>query len=241
MTTTTVRPVRSGPPPRQVNRAALRWLVGAAVAVLVVAAVWVVAFSSVLGVRTVKVEGTHRLSAATVRAAAAITSGTPLLRLSRDAVERRVEALPDVRTATVSVSYPSTVVIAITERTAAGYLQTAAKTWVLVDEQGRQFTTVHVRPKGILLLQPSAAVAGDTATLAALAQVAVSLPAPVRAALASISATGPEAVTLTLKDQRTVFWGGSERSVDKARVLPALLRRPGSQYDVSDPDLVVAR
>jgi cell division protein FtsQ len=44
-----------------------------------------------------------------------------------------------------------------------------------------------------------------------------------------------------LRDHRVVRWGSPDRSSDKARVLSALLARPGTVFDVSDPDLVYAR
>jgi cell division protein FtsQ len=73
------------------------------------------------------------------------------------------------------------------------------------------------------------------------ATVAAALPPPVLRKLSSITANGPSAITLQLRDGRTVDWGGAERSADKAQVLPALLARSGTEFDVSNPDLVVAR
>ena len=63
---------------------------------VVVVGTWVVAFSPVLGAKRVLVRGAHVLSAAQVRAAAAIRHGAPLARLDTGAVAGRVDALPDV-------------------------------------------------------------------------------------------------------------------------------------------------
>ncbi len=71
--------------------------------------------------------------------------------------------------------------------------------------------------------------------------MAGSLTPALLAKLTSVTATSPLSITLLLTDGRTVRWGSPERSADKARVLPALLSRPGMSYDVSDPDVVVAR
>jgi len=46
---------------------------------------------------------------------------------------------------------------------------------------------------------------------------------------------------LHLRDGRTVLWGSAERSADKAQVLPALLARAGTTFDVSNPDVVSVR
>jgi cell division protein FtsQ len=48
-------------------------------------------------------------------------------------------------------------------------------------------------------------------------------------------------VTLTLNDGRTVLWGGTDRSADKARLLSALLGQPGRYFDLSDPSSVISR
>jgi cell division protein FtsQ len=48
-------------------------------------------------------------------------------------------------------------------------------------------------------------------------------------------------VTLTLRDGRTVLWGGADESAAKARVLTALLGRSGTVYDVSTPSVVTVR
>jgi cell division protein FtsQ len=59
--------------------------------------------------------------------------------------------------------------------------------------------------------------------------------------LAVIQADDPAGITLRLRDQRIVRWGSADRSADKARILVTLLRRPGTLFDVSNPDLVYTR
>ncbi|MEP6852841.1 MAG: FtsQ-type POTRA domain-containing protein [bacterium] len=228
-------PAAGGRTPRR------RWPVVAAVLLLLVTTAWVVGFTSALSVRSVRVDGLHRLDRASVLRAAEVPARTPLVRVPRGTIAARLERLPDVLQADVRVAYPSTVVITVTERIAAGVLQTDASTWVTVDETGHSFATLSRRPRDLPLLVPAPAMADDPATLAAMAQVAVQVPAGVRARLATVTATSPTTVTLTLTGGRTILWGASERNADKARVLPALLRRPGQTFSVADPDLVWAR
>ena len=218
-----------------------RRLILAAFALFVVAAVltWLVAFSSVLGVRTVTVRGTHTLTAEQVRAAARIAHGTPLVRLDKAAVLHRVEALPDVASATVTTSFPSTVVITVTERVAVGYVRSGGAVR-LVDRTGDQYRSAPSAPKQLPRFVVSAGP-NARATGAAVATVAAALPEQVRRAVDSIQALDPDAITLLLADGRVVRWGSADRSIDKARILPALLRRDGTQFDVTDPDLPFAR
>lgn len=202
--------------------------------------VWMVAFSSVFGVGTVSVQGNHGLTAARIRAAAAIEDGTPLVRLDTAAVARRVEKLPGVASASVQTSFPSTVLITVNERVAVGVVK-LADGYALVDATGDQFKTASTRPRALpLFVVPPGTDARTTG--GAVATVASALPAPVRAKVASIQALDPNAITVLLSDGRVVQWGSAARSADKARVLPTLLERNGvSQVDVTDPDLPFTR
>jgi cell division protein FtsQ len=220
-----------GGPSRSRRRATI--VVLAAAAVVVALLVWVIAFSAVLGVKTVTVRGAHWASSAQVQAAAAIGRGTPLVRLDAGSVARRVEALPAVESASVGISYPNTVVITVVERVALGYLQSGPQ-YVLVDRTGDQFRTVSVRPRGLPLFAIPAGPAAK-ATGQALASVAALL-----ARIASIQGFDPGAITLLLSDHRVVSWGSADHNTDKARVLPTLLEQPGTQFNVTDPTQVFA-
>ena len=225
---------RTNPPRRRWRR----WVAGVLVVALVGALVWLVAFSPVLSARSVKVEGAGLLSPAQVIAAAQVPIGTPLVRIARGDIARRVEQLPEVRSARVELSFPDAVVIAVTERVAAAYGRAPDGHFTYVDSTGRTFDDLLTAPTGLPLLSPANDVVADPATLAAMGQVAAALPASMRRVVQAITATAPDAVGLTLRDGRLVVWGGSDRNADKIRILPALLRRPGHVFDVSNPDQV---
>lgn len=240
-TPTTATRVREPGPVQEKRRPSRRvaFVIAGAV-VLVVLAVWVVAFSPLLGVKTVTVRGTGFLTAAQIRTAAAITHGTPLLRLDTAAIVRRVDRLAEVKSAAVTTSYPNTVTITVIERAPVGYLDSGQGKFVLVDASGAQFRTVQARPTKLpLFVVPTDGAAGPSA--AAVATVAGDLSAALLGRIRSIQALDPTAITLLLTDSRVVRWGSVERSADKARILPALLQQPGSQFDVSNPDQVIAR
>jgi cell division protein FtsQ len=214
----------------------LRWLIVAGVLVIVLLATWLVAFSSVFGVRTVTVTGTKLVTAEQVRTAAAIPSGSPLARLDANAIRARIAAIPEVRTVRISTSYPSTVTITVTERVAVGY-RSGPDGASLVDASNVQFRTTAKPPSGLPRLQLSV----DPAASAATAVVAAALPATLDRKISLISAATTESVTLALTDGRTVLWGGTDRDADKARLLPVLLGQPGRYFDVSDPSSVISR
>jgi cell division protein FtsQ len=107
----------------------------------------------------------------------------------------------------------------------------------LVDADDVAFRTVATPPVGLVRLD----VPGGDDRSDAAAQVAGTLPAALAGKLTSITAPTPESVTLHLSDGRTVLWGGTDRSADKARLLAVLIGRPGSYFDLSDPSEVLSR
>jgi cell division protein FtsQ len=201
--------------------------------------VWVVAFSPALGVRTVQVHGARSVSVADIESAADIAHGRPLVRVDTAAIERRVERLVRVASASVRVSYPSTVVITVTERLAVGYLSDGA-TIRLVDRTGRQFQTVRKAPK-LPHLIASGAAAYDPGTVRALATAAGALNPTLRKQVNAVTGDDPDHIRLLLRDGRLAIWGSANDSARKVVVLTALLRRSGQTFDVSDPALVVVR
>jgi cell division protein FtsQ len=212
------------------------WLIAALLVLLVVLCAWIIGFSRVLGVGTVKVSGQHYLTASEIRSAAAIRPGTPLVRLDTATVRARVLRLPDVKGVTVVTHYPSTVTITVVERVAVGHRAMGGGDW-LVDADGVAFRQLTSTPKGI----PSLTETGNSSLDDNLAAVAGSLSRSVAKKVANITATSAESITLTMTDGRSVLWGGTDREKDKAALLPALLTQPGSYFDISDPDTVISR
>jgi cell division protein FtsQ len=219
-------------PSRPGRRRTALVVVAATVAVAVLAT-WLVAFSSVFGARSVEVRGTRLLTAAQVREAAHISHGTPLVRIDTVAISRRVQRLAEVASAHVSTSFPSTVVITVTERRPVGYVRASGRT-VLVDRTGTRYRTVATAgglPRFVVPGGPT-----GRATAQAVAAVAAALPPAVRREVRSIEALSPSAITLVLTRSRVVRWGSAARTPDKARLLPTLLEHGSAQIDLTDPD-----
>ncbi len=216
-------------------------LVAAVVAVVVVGIGFVALFTSVWSPRSVRVVGLHRLTRAEVLSTAELNRNEPLLRLSKASVAARIEQLPDVRTARISTSLPDTVTITVAERVPAAYRRVDATHWQYIDDTGHYFGSLTKPPAHLAELVPAPSVATDVPTLSALATVAQALPVSMRRTVRRITAANADDVELVLRDKRVVMWGSADRSADKAAVLPALLKRRGEQFDVTNPDLVVAR
>jgi cell division protein FtsQ len=212
------------------RRLILTTLAAVVVGVLII---WLLAFSSVFGVSSVQVSGTSTLSTAQVLKVADVAKGAPVLRLDTGAIQHRVEQLPEVASVRVSTSFPSTVRIVITERVAVGAVK-AGDGFVLVDHTGDQFRTVAARPAGL----PTFVLPGGSQARAsgqAVATVAAALGAALRTQISSIQALDPTAITLLMRDGRVVRWGSAAQSAIKVRVLGALLKRSGQQFDLTNP------
>jgi cell division protein FtsQ len=211
----------------------------ALVVVLVGAVAWVGGCSGALGVRAVTVHGIRAVSPDAVLAAAAVPTGTPLIRVDTTGISRRVGQIPGVQHARVSRSWPHTVRIDVVERTPLAVLPRGSAFW-LVDADGVLFQQVTAAPAGLPGLVVSHPGPDDTALRAALVVIGSLSPA-LRLLVEVVEAPTPDSVTLGLRDGRTVIWGGSGDSAAKARALGPLLTRPGSTYDVSTPTVAVVR
>jgi cell division protein FtsQ len=196
---------------------------------------YAVTFTSLLGVRQVEVAGARSVTPDEVRAAAAIRQGSPMLRLDLPGIRDRVAALPRVAAVQVDRSWPGTVWLRVDERTPVGVIRAPDGTH-LVDRTGRDYATVPDPPPGVPVMELARAAPDDRLTMA-MVGVLAAVPDQLRPEVLSVTAGSPGSVRLRLSKGREVLWGGVESSARKAAVLPALLSREGSVYDVSSPEL----
>ncbi|WP_190822304.1 cell division protein FtsQ/DivIB [Saccharopolyspora pogona] len=225
------RPVRGGAtaPPKW-----RRWALPAVLAAVTVVAL-LLYFTPLLGVRTVQVAGNATLGQEQVVQAAGIEPGTPMLQVDVDEIRSRLQALPEIAAAQVSLSWPSTVQVEVTERVPVAFM-VARNGIQLVDAGGVPFEVVPERPADLPELQVQAASQDDAATKAAMT-VLMTLSQPVRAEVTAVIAARPNEVRLLLTGDREVDWGSLEETSRKAAILPPLLTRPGKVYDVTTPAL----
>ncbi|MBE1548782.1 cell division protein FtsQ [Mycobacterium sp. OAS707] len=191
-------------------------------------------FTPIMAARNIVVVGLGAVTQDEVTAAAAVAPGTPLLQVDTDAVAERVAAIRRVASARVQRQYPSTLRVTVIER-----LPVVVKDYPdgphLFDKDGVDFATAPP-PAGVPYLDAENPGPKDPPTRAAL-QVMTALRPEVAGQVGRIAAPSVAAITLTLDDGRTVVWGTTDRTEEKALKLAALLTQPGQTYDVSSPDL----
>ncbi len=226
----TTRPVKR----REIRR---RWV--ALLSVLtVVALVYLLWFSSMLGVQQVDVVGASSVPADQVRGTAAVPDQKPMLRLDTDEIRDRVAQMPGIATVDVSRSWPGTLEITVTERAAIAFFDSGpgGDGVHLVDGGGVVFKTVKERPAGLPELKLPSVSADDPVTRAVTGVLGV-IPLQLLKQVTTATAKTPGSVEFALADGKTVRWGTPADTERKAKVLAALLTREGKVFDVSAPDL----
>jgi len=208
------------------------------VVMLAAAGAWVLLGTSLLAVRTVEVTGSTIVSADQVRATAEVTLGTPLARIDTVAVAERVKALPSVFDADVSRSWPSTLVIAVTERRPVAAVHVTGG-FEVMDGSGVLFETVAAPPSGAVLLTVRSPGPTDRDTTAGLTVIS-SLTPQLRSVVRQVDVGSPDSIELELIDGRVIVWGDADQSAKKAQIATLLLGRAHQRLDVSAPDQVVA-
>jgi cell division protein FtsQ len=233
------RPARPAPRTRPHRHVEIRRRWVALLTVLtVIALVYLLFFSSMLGAKDVSVSGSRTVSADQIRVVAAVPVDKPMLRLSTDEIRDRVAAMPGIATVEVSRSWPNTVEITVTERTAIAFFDSGpgGDGVHLVDGGGVVFKTVPSRPPGLPELKLPKVSADDPVTRAVTAVLGV-IPEQLLKQVTTATAKTPASVEFTLSSGKIVRWGTAEQTDRKAKVLAALLTQEGKVYDVAAPEL----
>jgi cell division protein FtsQ len=204
---------------------------------------WALLGSKLLVVRSVVVTGTHLVPTSQVLSAAGVSPGTPLIRVDTAQVAARVEAISQVRTASVTKSWPDRLVIEVQERTPALAVRMPGGGFDLVDPAGVVVRWSAARPAGLplYLTTTQAASLRNDPDLTAAAAVLRELPARLLGSVQEVAAQAPDQVTLWLADRVTVLWGGTDRAAVKAQELTILMRTGAHYYDVSAEGTAVTR
>lgn len=222
------------------------WLIAGAVAAVVVVAgvlVWLGWFSTLVVVKQVEVRGVTQAQAASIRKAAAVPMGVPLMRVDTALVVERLERDRSLRDIRVSRELPDTIVISGTPRVAVLAVRNPRGQVEVVDAEGVVFRTVAAAPRGVPLVTAGSELVTASGLRAALQALSALKPA-LRAEVSGVTVTAADQVTFTLRlrsGNRTVVWGGLGDAGTKARLVEILANEPGTTIDVSVPESPVTR
>ena len=207
-----------------------RLLAAVGAILLFTGATWTTTRSALLDVDHIEVRGGAVVTAGEAVGGARLRLGQPMTSVDRAAAERRLRRLPWVDTAIVERSFPNTVRILLTERTAAAAAAHPAGGWVLLDRSGRVLAQRPDRPAGLPEVVGAGAPPVPGASLAAARpalDVVAALPEPIRVQITSARLDG-EAVTLQA-GAREIRIGPPTALSAKVAALGALLERIGGR------------
>ncbi len=212
----------------------------ATVVAAVAGLVWVVGWSTVLGVDEIRVSGVSGEEADAVTDLVAVPRGTPLARVDTDAVAARVRERVSVAEASVRRTWPRALTVDVVPRTPAIVVKNPQGRLEVVDASGVAFGSVAAAPAGVPLV--TATGSGGTSQEALLAALSVvqALPEELSRDVSAVTVTSANLVTFTL-GTRTVVWGGGDHAARKVAILLALLKTKAGVIDVSAPETPVTR
>lgn len=223
---------------------AVRVLIAVVVLAVVLGGAWVVTFSSLLAADDVTVTGTDQLTKAEVEAAADVPLGRPLARIDLDAIEERVRTLPLVESVEASRSWPGTVQLRVTERTAVAWIEIDGEIRG-VDRFGSDFRSFPEAPQLTEIRVDTTDPRDRQQSFEGLGAVVATLRSSAPDLLAAIAygeAETQDSLTFQLTDGRSIRWGSAEDSKRKIEVISALLGSvEASEYDVSAPEQPTTR
>lgn len=202
-------------------------------------AAYVVWKTPMFAVKQVEISGAKGALATTVQKATAGEIGVPLVSVDVDAVTAKIAAVPQVATVKVVKKWPNSLIVTVQARLAVA-VTNANGAWWLLDAKGVAYQPSKIKPATLPDIELATPGPDDPATRAAL-QVIQALPPTVKMLIAHVTATTRYDVTLKLTDGRTVIWGDGSNTAQKAKVLPAVLARPGKTFDLSDPTMVTVK
>ena len=213
------------------------------VAVLLVGG-WFLVHTPIFSARSVTVTGNVHETAAQVVSQAGLANHPPLLDVDAGAAAARLEKLPWVRSASVHVSWPDGVHIAVTEETPTFTVDTAAGTWESLSNDGRVLEASATRPPGLLFLTVPQTPGAPGTVLSAKdspgLQVASTLPASFVAQVTGVTVEPAGWVQLALTTPVVVDIGTATELTakyeDVSSILAGASLHNGDVIDVSVPD-----
>lgn len=217
------------------RRRRITWGIAIGAVLVVAAGTLAVAYSPLMALRVVRVEGVQRIPAAEVVAAFDEDLGTPLALVGADDVQRALRGFRLIETYSIETIPPETIVVRIQERSPVGVIEVDGGL-ELVDAAGVVIDRPDTRPDGQPLISAGPVVSEGFRAAAAVIR---NLPADVRGQVVAASAETADDVRLELAGGASVVWGSAEQSTLKSTVLATLMQRSPPDtvavYDVSAP------
>jgi len=177
----------------------------------------------------VTITGNSRLTVEQISAAAAVPIGNSLMSINPGSISEQLQALPEIKVASVERGWPHAILISVTERTPIAVAATASG-FNLIDSEGMNAGVVAAPPAGLLVISAQPDSPAMTNAIQALAAI------PAEWAITGLSAPTQDSVVATLGSGVVITLGSGERAADKVEVAQALIEKGYTVINVSAPD-----
>jgi cell division protein FtsQ len=197
--------------------------------ILAVVAWWSLYQSKWFIAQEVTITGNSRLSVEQISAVAAVPIGNSLMSINPEVISEQIQALPEIKIATVERGWPDAILITVTERTPIAVAATVSG-YKLIDADGLNAGVVTAPPGGLLVI----AAEPDSQAMTNAIQVLTAIPA--EWGITGLSAPTQDSVMATLGNGVVITFGSGERASDKVEVAQALMEKGYTVINVSAPD-----
>jgi len=214
--------------PKKKRKSKTPWLIWLLV-ILSAVAWWSLYQSKWFIAQEVTITGNSRLTVEQISAAAAVPIGNSLMSINPGAITEQLQALPEIKVATVERGWPHAILITVTERTPIAVAATVSG-FNLIDSEGMNAGVVAAPPAGLLVISAQPDSPAMTNAIQALAAI------PAEWAITGLSAPTQDSVVATLGSGVVVTLGSGERAADKVEVAQALIEKGYTVINVSAPD-----
>ncbi|MCT2337927.1 cell division protein FtsQ/DivIB [Corynebacterium sp. p3-SID1056] len=226
------------PDPEERKRARRRTVASVGASLLVLAAIGAaMPFTPMMPVHGVNVDGNAALTPEEVEELTGIAPETPIGRVDVRAAAEGVAGNPWVKSATVKRDWPSAIQVDVEEYTAVAFVALDDGTH-LIDAEGKDFLVADPPPGAMELVGPGIE---DEEGKRAAVEIAASISEKARGQVEALDARGPYEYVLRLREGRTVVWGAAEDNANKALALESVLQMEGTEFNISNPELVTSR
>ncbi len=189
----------------------------------------IVLASPLVAVRTVQVEGAKYADAALVRSVSDSLKGKSVLTVDTKTARERLESDPWIKSARITTSLPSRVLIQINERIPVAWFLGVDNRARVIDEDGLVLSVVEGRPTQYMWIDGTGpnltAGANSAAAYTAAGQLAMSLPSELAPMVKHLGVAGTEEITMTLKTGTVINFGAPVDMRNKLVNVVVLLRR----------------
>lgn len=182
----------------------------------------------------VTIIGNSRLTVEQINSAAAVPIGNSLMSINTAAIAEQVQALPEIKVATVERGWPHAILINVTERTPIAVAATVSG-YNLIDAEGLNAGNVAAPPAGLLVISAQPDSLAMTSAIKALAAI------PAEWEITGLSALTQDSVVATLGNGVVITFGSGDKAGDKVEVAQALMEKGYTVINVSAPDAPTVR